>query len=295
MFTEKQNNDLKAKLSPDAVSQREQSGRKLSYIEGWWAISEANRIFGFDGWTRETVDIKAVNERPRKIGKGQYEKDGWGVTYVARVRVTAQGITREGTGAGHGIDADLGQAHESAIKEAETDAMKRALMTFGNPFGLALYDKTQENVGKTEEKESIPREFKMFQRDFLFQLGGCKTLNDVNELVNSWWDDFQEKPAYITDLLNDAASMKKKQIENKVAFVPALFGFIDVQEAVDFTKQAYEVLENDPDPYTWFLDNDHKLKGLDKTLSAKKYIVDGKTVQQRIDAAYYAKFPQAAE
>ena len=29
---------------------------------------------------------------------------------------------------------DLGQAHESAIKEAETDAMKRALMTFGNPF-----------------------------------------------------------------------------------------------------------------------------------------------------------------
>ena len=31
-------------------------------------------------------------------------------------------------------------------KEAETDARKRALMTFGNPFGLALYDKTQANV-----------------------------------------------------------------------------------------------------------------------------------------------------
>ena len=41
---------------------------------------------------------------------------------------------------------DLGQAHESAIKEAETDAMKRALMTFGNPFGLALYDKQQRDV-----------------------------------------------------------------------------------------------------------------------------------------------------
>lgn len=25
---------------------------------------------------------------------------------------------------GHGIDADLGQAHESALKEAETDAMQ---------------------------------------------------------------------------------------------------------------------------------------------------------------------------
>ena len=53
---------------------------------------------------------------------------------------------REGTGAGHGIDTDLGLAHESAIKEAETDAMKRALMTFGNPFGLALYDKQQREV-----------------------------------------------------------------------------------------------------------------------------------------------------
>jgi len=36
---------------------------------------------------------------------------------------------------------------ESAAKEAETDAMKRALMTFGNPFGLALYDKSKAHVG----------------------------------------------------------------------------------------------------------------------------------------------------
>jgi hypothetical protein len=55
-------------------------------------------------------------------------------------------VIREGSGAGHGIDVDLGQAHESALKEAETDAMKRALMTFGNPFGLALYDKQQREV-----------------------------------------------------------------------------------------------------------------------------------------------------
>ena len=57
----------------------------------------------------------------------------------------AQSI-REGCGAGHGIDTDLGQAHESALKEAETDAIKRALMTFGNAFGLALYDKQQREV-----------------------------------------------------------------------------------------------------------------------------------------------------
>ncbi len=45
-----------------------------------------------------------------------------------------------------GYEVDPGQAHESALKEAETDAMKRALMTFGNPFGLALHDKAQRQV-----------------------------------------------------------------------------------------------------------------------------------------------------
>jgi hypothetical protein len=81
---------------------------------------------------------------------GRERKSGWGVTFIARVRISVTAGThtliREGSGAGHGIDADLGLAHESALKEAETDATKRALMTFGNPFGLALYNKQQRQV-----------------------------------------------------------------------------------------------------------------------------------------------------
>jgi DNA recombination protein Rad52 len=140
---------LAAPLDRANVKQREQSGQKLSYIEGWVVIAEANRIFGFDGWQRETVTLKCVSQLERPVGKQQ--RPGWGVTYSARVRITVTAgglspIIREGSGAGHGIDVDLGQAHESALKEAETDAMKRALMTFGNPFGLALYDKLQREV-----------------------------------------------------------------------------------------------------------------------------------------------------
>lgn len=142
-FTTETIKALSGKLDPSHVKERSQSGRKLSYVEGWHAIAEANRIFGFDAWNRETVDIRLVQERERTVGQGT----GWGVTYIARVRVTVGTIIREGIGSGHGIDRDLGLAHESAIKEAETDAMKRALMTFGNPFGLALYDKDQANVG----------------------------------------------------------------------------------------------------------------------------------------------------
>jgi DNA repair and recombination protein RAD52 len=123
-------------------------GKYGDYVEGWHVIAEANRIFGFDGWSRETIHNTECNRELHTLkGKnGEYQQ--WRVGYVAKVRVTAGGIVREGTGFGSGMGKPeaIGEAIESAIKEAETDAMKRALMTFGNPFGLALYDKTQANV-----------------------------------------------------------------------------------------------------------------------------------------------------
>jgi len=66
-------------------------------------------------------------------------------------------ICREGCGTGQGSGQTPGEAHESALKEAETDAMKRALMTFGNPFGLALYDRERKGVrGATNAKAPRP-------------------------------------------------------------------------------------------------------------------------------------------
>jgi DNA recombination protein Rad52 len=148
-FSAEQITALSAPLDRAKVRQREQGRSQVSYLEGWQVIAEANRIFGFDGWQRETVALRCVNQSERTIGRDN--RPGWGVTYTARVRISVSAtgqpaLIREGCGAGHGIDTDLGQAHESALKEAETDAMKRALMTFGNAFGLALYDKQQREV-----------------------------------------------------------------------------------------------------------------------------------------------------
>ena len=142
-FSEVQVRALASKLSPKHVRTRQaNNGFSLSYIEGWHAIAEANRIFGFDAWDRQTMSTKCVWHGARN---GKYA-----CSYVARVRVKVRAadilICREGCGSGHGLAPTPGEAHESALKEAETDAMKRALATFGNPFGLALYDKEKRGV-----------------------------------------------------------------------------------------------------------------------------------------------------
>ena len=189
-FSDSQNHELAAKLSPANVKSRQQGGSKVSYIEGWHVIAEANRIFGFDNWTRETIDIRCVSEKEREIG--QNKVPGWGVTYLCKARIIVDGVAREGCGAGHGIDRDLGQAHESAIKEAETDAMKRAFMTFGNPFGLALYDKTQASVG--DDTPPVPFVTMTEKNSFMFECReAIAQFEDPDQLATWWSSDAQKK------------------------------------------------------------------------------------------------------
>lgn len=131
---------LAAPLDLNNVKKRKGAGgRTLDYISGEHAIAEANRIFGFDGWTCETIHMECVKESP--------------ITYIARVRVKAGGVTREGWG------GDSSHDHEMAVKGAETDAIKRALRTFGNQFGLPLYDKEEnaENLTRGSEPAPTPR------------------------------------------------------------------------------------------------------------------------------------------
>jgi hypothetical protein len=134
-FSNRQVNALKRKLNKSFIHNREVQGRTLSYIEGWHAIAEANRIFGFEGWDRETVESKCVLGRENR---GSYH-----AVYVAKVRITVRAadrtVVREGHGTGEAQGSSAGETHDRALKTAETDATKRALATFGKPFGLSLY------------------------------------------------------------------------------------------------------------------------------------------------------------
>lgn len=220
IFSPETNAALAAKLSPASVKSRQQGGSKVSYIEGWHVIAEANRIFGFDAWSRETLDIKCVSERERKIGvKENFAGyDGWGVSYLCKVRVIVDGVAREGCGAGHGIDRDLGQAHESAIKEAETDAMKRAFMTFGNPFGLALYDKQQTNVGEDGPVPVTALEKNSFMVEYREAIAG---FNDP-ELLATWWNSEAQKKARREYQLDQSQvdALKQAVMDRRAALMP---------------------------------------------------------------------------
>ena len=150
-FTKEQVELLKEPILAKNVKERDgnRAGTfQLAYVEGWHVIAEANRIFGFDGWSSETIETTCVNN----------EEDN--VTYIAKVRVTIGDVIREGTGAGHGnTKQGIGSNHEAAIKEAETDARKRAFMQFGNQFGLSLYngkDKSwKTNKGKPQINKGV--------------------------------------------------------------------------------------------------------------------------------------------
>lgn len=153
MFSGDQKAALGAKLDSGKIKQRKQSGSPVSYIEGFTAIEEANRIFGFGNWSTEILSMTEVVRQPS-------EKGNWDVGYLCHMRVTVWNqdhslkTSYSGTGYGSAQNMrDLGGAVESAAKEADTDALKRALRHLGSQFGLALYDKDQANVTRGFDAE----------------------------------------------------------------------------------------------------------------------------------------------
>ena len=168
---------------------------QLAYVEGWHVLDEANRIFGFDGWSCETLETTCIRAEPREV------------TYIARVRVTVGDVIREGTGAGTSNQTNVSKNHENAIKEAETDARKRALMTFGNQFGLSLYDgKERWKKGqptKTTNANDTSTTYNMATK-FLQSVTSLNKLNSFKESVI-----LRHKEGKLTD-------MDKAKLENAI-------------------------------------------------------------------------------
>ncbi|KAI8915598.1 hypothetical protein EDD86DRAFT_185688 [Gorgonomyces haynaldii] len=139
---------LNKPLGPEYISVRQgPGGSKLTYLEGWKAISIANEVFGFNGWTHSIVDqtVDFMDERDGRIALG--------VSCIVRVTLK-DGTFHEDVGYGS-IEGCRSKslAFDKVKKEAATDALKRALKAFGNCLGNCLYDK---NYMKVVSKVKVP-------------------------------------------------------------------------------------------------------------------------------------------
>lgn len=126
---------LDARIPPEAIATRIEAKRTVSYLHGWYVIHRLNHLFGFDGWSHSLLSCDVVSVETDQ------ENRNW-IGYRAVVRLTVGDTVHDGVGFGEGIDRSAARAHESAGKEAATDALKRAAIHLGLSFGLALYDKT---------------------------------------------------------------------------------------------------------------------------------------------------------
>ena len=125
-------------LDPALISQRKgRGGRKFDYIEGHTAIDQANRIFGFGGWGYELVgdvtlrQIESTDSRSGEITRS--------AAYSATVKVSVPGAPSRTDVGFQAVTDESADGHETAFKGAVTDALKRALRSFGARFGNGLY------------------------------------------------------------------------------------------------------------------------------------------------------------
>lgn len=155
MLNDAQYAQLLKPLNPSRVAKRSQAGRSLSYLEAWDVKAHLNRIFGFLNWSADVVESSLAFE-------DQNEKGQWNVGYKVVLRLSFPQadftfVSYTEAAVGSATLPQRGEAHDMAIKTAESDALKRAAINLGTQFGLSLYDdgSLKDVVGKTLDRDTV--------------------------------------------------------------------------------------------------------------------------------------------
>ena len=140
-------------LDPELVSQRKgRAGKFYDYLEGHLVIEQANRIFGYGGWGYELVgDVTLRQVETVDTHTGEVKVAS---AYSAPVRVTVAGaLPRTDLGV-HPVAEDTQDGHDTAMKGAVTDGLKRAFRSFGVQFGNGFYG-DQPQVGNAPQPQRV--------------------------------------------------------------------------------------------------------------------------------------------
>ena len=125
-------------IDPSIVSQRRgRAGMVYHYLQGHTVIDQANRIFGHGGWGYELAgdvtfrQFETVDPRTGEVKKAS--------AYSAPVQVTVAGAPSRTDVGFHAVAEENADGHDTALKGAVTDGLKRALRSFGVQFGNSFY------------------------------------------------------------------------------------------------------------------------------------------------------------
>jgi len=153
-------------LHPSRVAKRSQAGRQLSYLEAWDVKAHLIRIFGFGGWSWNVLKAELAFEE-------QNEKGNWNVGYkvIGRLYISQLGCDYSEAAVGSASIPQRGEAHDMAIKTAESDALKRAAINLGTQFGLSLYNdgSLADVVHTTLDKPQAPTEVTLHREEIVEQ------------------------------------------------------------------------------------------------------------------------------
>ena len=175
--------ELAKPLSDRFVKSRSAAGANLSYLESHHVIRELNRVFGYDGWDFNVIELRNLGTATYTDRRGDekvetaYQCEG---TLTVKGLAPAKTLYRQDVGYGSSTrkagNGGLGELHESAGKEAVSDCLKRCARTLGDIFGLALYDKEQTNVAKGES---------LAESEVDAKLEACTSMAEVAQLWTS--------------------------------------------------------------------------------------------------------------
>lgn len=152
MFNDKQNQVLAYELDSSRIKSRQKGNITLSYLEGFDIIETANKIFGYGNWDYSITKLEQVSQ---ELNQNQNHV----ICYKAVVKIVvhdmqhAKFVSREDVGFGTGIAKTLADAHENGAKESVTDSLKRCFKSFGNQYGLSLYDKSRQHTKQQQPQQ----------------------------------------------------------------------------------------------------------------------------------------------
>lgn len=160
-LTKTQIRRLLSAIDPNHVDKKQ--GR-MSYMAHHEVRAELTRIFGYGNWDAQTEKMEFLWESVHAAGTNDpdypKERDGtekpggkpyYRACYMATVRVNIRDYWGNPVASFVGAHSeansvlpDRGEAHAMAVTSVESYALRRAVISLGDRFGLSLYDKGSE-------------------------------------------------------------------------------------------------------------------------------------------------------